>query len=44
VIAGEPIKAAEDRATSAEGQLLALAYDPDEQIDETRAAFDRRPC
>ena len=44
VIAGERIKAAEARATSAEGQLLALAYDPDEHDEETRVVLDMRPC
>jgi len=44
VMAGERIKAAEERATSAEGKLLALVYDPDEQADKSRVVLDRRPC
>ena len=43
VIAGERTKAAEDRATKAEANLLALAYDPDEPEQAARVVLSRRP-
>lgn len=44
VIAGERTKAAEDRATTAEGKLLALTYDPDEPEHAAKVVLSRRPC